>query len=539
MTLSQAAKNHHPCSGRSLFIVSLLLGLGLSLVGIQWGRYEDWNFDQMAFLGFRPNGIPYHYLKPPLHTYVTQFLAVDPVRWVFDHMPCADRSLSLEWTMICGHLLTVLMFCGSLAMVHAAVRHACGATPAAIIALVMATSAGLIQFNHYGTADSPLLFWMLASFSMAMRLSERGRLRDALAAGLLAGLAAADKYNGLGVAAAIPTALFIHSGWKCLVRTPLYAGSLAVVPGFILGNPGCILDHERFVRQFLYNLYTTPVYYGEVHRTGYLDFLICFRELIGPPASLLLALLGCASAFLLLKRRLTRPEFVLMAVSGIVFSFYFLTIGRFPRMEARFVLPAVPFALMLGAPAIRRIRFSGITPRIIVGGLLLYNLICCLWLGHRFLSDPRMDAQLYAMRHFGKGTSIESTYSPDWNLLPGLNVNIRKVICDSGFDNRFTSIFGKDNTVIREGLKDCGFHDPKDFFTERELLERHPDYVTFPSVTYVIAGTPETRDFYRNLEEGKYGYVKVFDKSSPRTPSWMYPCGSDALMDRMVILKKQ
>ena len=524
---------------RWFLAICLFFAFGLSLIGITWGRYEDWNFDQMAFLGLRPNGIPYHYLKPPLTTYLTQFLVIDPIGYLFAHFPAhlLDSNNIMAVTMVCGHLLTILLYCGSIALVFATIRKGCGVKPAAVISLLMATSAGLIQYNHYGTADSPLLFWMLASFAMSMRLARTGRVVDSVIAGLLAGLAAADKYNGLGVAIAIPAALFMHSGWRFLFGVPLILGSLSVPLGFVIGNPGAIMDHQRFVQQFLYNLYTTPVYYGDTHKTGYLDFLTSFPELIGLPASLILLGLVISSLSLLWRRSLQRTELVLMIVCGAIFAFYFVTIGRFPRMEPRFVLPAVPFAMILAAPALQRVSLSCKPMPVVLGTLILYNILCSLWLGCRFLADPRMDAQIYAMNHFPHDVLVESTYSPNWNLLPGVSVRDRKVSCDSGFDNRFTKIFGKENKVINEGLKDCGAHDPKDFFTAKELQSRNPDYITFTSVAYVIAATPETRLFYRDLEEGKLGYSKVFEKSSPRTPSWIYPHNSDALMDRMVILK--
>ena len=255
--------------------IALLLAFGLSLIGITWGRYEDWNFDQMAFLGLRPDGIPYHYLKPPLTTYLTQFLVVNPIGFLASHFHpfLLDHSISLAITMVCGHLLTILLYCGSVALVFVTIRNGCGVKSAAVVSVLMATSAGLIQYNHYGTADSPLLFWMLASFAMSMRLTRTGSVVDAVIAGLLAGLAAADKYNGLGVAIAIPAALFMWKGWRSLYGIPLILGSLSVPLGFLIGNPGAILDHQRFVQQFLYNLYTTPVYYEDTHRTGYLDFL--------------------------------------------------------------------------------------------------------------------------------------------------------------------------------------------------------------------------------------------------------------------------
>ena len=70
------------------------------------------------------------------------------------------------------------------------------------------TSAGLVAHAHFLTADIPVLFWMLAAFVCCQRIFERGRWQDYLLAGLLTGVAAATKYNGLGVGIAIPAAHF-------------------------------------------------------------------------------------------------------------------------------------------------------------------------------------------------------------------------------------------------------------------------------------------------------------------------------------------
>jgi hypothetical protein len=519
--------------------VSLGLALLLSLIGISWGRYEDWNFDQMAFLPLRGDGFPVHYLKPPLHTYLTQFLVIRPLHQVGPWIPwLANRHEDLaRATILGGHLLTILLYCGSIVMGYLVTFRHAGTRAAAFVALILATSAGLLQFNHYGTADSPLLFWMMASLAMAMRFCTTGRWEDSLAAGLLAGLAAADKYNGLGIAVAIPAAALLRNGWRGPFLPSSLLGAIAVPAGFLIGNPGALFDRERFVQQFLYNSLTTPVYYGDIHRVGYWDFITSFPELLGIPASLLVAVLLFITLGLFVRGGLEKGERRLILVTGAVFLFYFATIGRFPRMEPRFVLPAVPFALMMVAPAARRIPLS---PWVLGAfmAILAYNVMCSAWLGFVFQHDPRMDAQAFARSRFFQGASVESVYSPDWNLLPGISVSIRKVACDSGSDNRFTAIFGKDNAIISKGLRECAAHDPAGFFSAQELAARNPDFITFSSVTYVIAADEGTRAFYRDLENGRLGYSKVFEKSLPKTPRWFYPRSSDALMDRMVIMAR-
>jgi len=522
-------------------LLAILLALGLSLIGLNWGRYQDWHFDQIAYIGIKPDGMAWLYLKPPLHTYLTEFLVIRPLHVLGGFFPAnpADPNHWLAITILSGHLLAVLMFCGSVALLHRILVKSSGSGTAGVLALLMATSAGLIQFNHYGTADSPLLFWMLASFAMAMRLSRTGALRDAVLAGLLAGLAAADKYNGLGVAAAIPVVLLLRSGWRGLFGLPMILGSLAVPLGFFIGNPGCIFDRERFIQHFLYNLYTTPVYYGSTKKLGYLDFFGSFRELIGIPASIIVALGFVATLILLRKGALRTCEKVLIAAAGAVFLFYFLTIGGFPRMEDRFVLPVIPFALLLAAPALQRLPISRKLVYLPLLGVLAYNIFCSVELGRRFLADPRMDAQIFAMRNFPKGATVENTYAPDWNLLPGVSVKINSLKCDPGQKTRFTKIFGKNNKVISQGVDECGSHDAVELFSPEGLKQRNPDFVAFSSVTYGIAYDEPTKQYYRDLEAGRLGYRTVFHGHYRKAPDWIYPRQSDALMPEMVILQRE
>ena len=540
MTIVNFLQRRGLLQGRYLLSLAILLALGLSSIGISWGRYQDWHFDQIAYIGIRPDGMAWHYLKPPLHTYLTEFLVIRPIHLISQLFPSGPEHPNswLAITMVCGHLFTILLFCGSISLLYGIVRKSCGVKSASVLALVMATSAGILQFNHWGTVDSPLLFWMLASLFFSIRASATGALSDSILAGLLAGFAAADKYNGLGVAVALPIALLIHAGWRALYRMPLVLGCFAVPLGFVIGCPGAIFDQDRFVQQFLYNLYTTPVYYGSTHKLGYLDFLASFPELIGLPASIALAGLVAGTLLLLTRGSLARSERALAACAGIVFLAYYLNIGSFPRMEARFVLPVIPFALMLAAPALQRIRMTDKMPSRIFSAILIYNLICCIILGVRFLSDPRMDAQLFAMKNFPHNATVENTYAPEWNLLPGVSVKETKLTCDIGHDQRFTKIFGN-NQIIQKGLKDCAAHDPADVFTADSLKLRNPDFIAFSWITYVNASDPKTFRYYKDLEDGKLGYVKVYDKHLIKAPIWAYPRESDALMPRMVILQRE
>jgi len=517
-------------------IAALLMAFALSFIGANWGRVEDWNMDQVAVRNLQSNSLPKSYLKPPLHTYLNRFLVVKPVEWGVAASGAPEKSCYalILWGT---RLLTITLFCGSVALMYLLCFISCGSGSAALISLFTATSAGLLVFNHYGTADSPLLFWMLGSFVFALRAAFNNKPGDAFLAGLLAGLATADKYNGLGVAAAIPSAMLAYRGWKSLFGIQPWIALLAIPLGFSLGNPGCIFDREKFIQDFLYNLYTTPVYAGEIHKTGYLSFLKSFQDLIGVPASLLLIAGAVASLYLLFKKRLSRRELTLMAATGAVFAFYFITIGKFPRMETRFVLPVVPFALLFAAPACERVNWRRPLPAAIIVILLAYNVVCSIHMGLRFLSDPRMEAELYAIKTFPQGAVVEGTYCPNWSRLPGVNVTNTYLDCPTGHQERFAKIFG-DNAVIKKGNTEHS--DPLEKFTLSSLKERNPDYVVFNSQLKHITSDPQVLQYFTDLESGGTGYEVVFNEHAlPRSKfNWNYPRNIDFLVDQMVILKR-
>ncbi len=518
-------------------LAALFLSILLSLIGSNWGRVECWNLDEMAFRGTQSNGLPWGYLKPPLHTYLNHVLVMKPAEAVRTILG-VDHSCQYPFQLLGARLLTLTLFCGMIVLLYRTVDRLAGKKPAVLIALLAATSAGLVKFNHFATADSPLLFWMVASFAMAVRAALSGKITDALLAGALAGLAAADKYNGLGVAVAIPACLLATRGWKGCFGKPAWIGALGVVLGFAIGNPGSVFDTGKFVQDFLYNLYTTPVYGGQTKGTGYADFLLAFPELIGWPATLLVTAAVSGTLLLALGGKLTREERLLTLGAGAMVVFYYLIMGRSPRIPDRFVLPVLPFVLFLAAPALGRVPWSRTIPRALILAVLVYNLFCSVALDLRFLSDPRMRAQIFAMKEFPTGATIENSYAPRWDHIPGIRVRIATLPCATGRAGTFGKIFGN-NEVIRKGIEQYEVADyPADTFTEAGIAKRNPDYVCFSNQVFQFSGDNDAQRFYAALDREEFGYKKVFDGMwMPRIP-WTYPSHVDFLVERLVILKR-
>jgi hypothetical protein len=517
---------------------ALLLAGFLSLVGANWGRVECWNLDEMAFRGTRQNGLPWGYLKPPLHTYLNHVLIMKPAEAIRTVLG-VDHNWQYPFQLMGARLLTLALFCGMIVISYRTAARLAGRKSAVLIALLLATSAGLIKFNHFGTADSPLLFWMVASFAMAVRAALSRNMPEALSAGFLAGLAAADKYNGLGVAISIPACLLATQGIRGVFGKLAWTGAMGVVLGFVLGNPGALFDTGKFVQDFLYNLYTTPVYGGQTKGTGYSDFLLAFPELIGWPATMLVGASLAGTLLLAIRGKLSSGERLLVIGAGAVLLFYYLVMGRSPRIPDRFVLPVVPFLLFVACPSLGRLPWKRAVPMALIVIVISYNLFCSVVLDLRFLSDPRMRALDFAEKHFTKGTTIESSYAPKWDHLPGVHPLVTTLPFATGRVVMFGRIFG-DNEVIRKGINQnevSGY--PPDTFTAEGLAKRNPDYITFSNQVFQFTGDGDALRFYLNLDREPTGYRKVFDESwMPRIP-WTYPMGVDFLAERMVILRRE
>ena len=125
---------------------------------------------------------------------------------------------------------------------------------------------------------------------------------------------------------------------------------------------------------------------------------------------------------LILRRRdLTDAATRGLVLSSAVFFLYFLRVGVFPRTETRYVLPAIPFLILMIGPALQTVERRNWSRR---GGIalilpvLIYNCVCSYLIGKRFNDDPRLKAQLWMMRNVPHGSVIESSgSSPHWSKL--------------------------------------------------------------------------------------------------------------------------
>lgn len=512
--------------------------------------------DQMAFHSlFKPGLAPLNpgwFEKPPFHTYFNYVMSVLPVAWIGDLLDLPATTLAL-WQETVSKTLQALLFVGATLLFHRIVSRVARPNVALALMALFGTSAGLVAHAHFLTADIPVLFWMLAAFVCCQRIFERGRWQDYLLAGLLTGVAAATKYNGLGVGIAIPAAHFARLALGKDVRSflahafapKLVASVSCVGVGFVVANPFSVLDFRSFYGDFTYNSMVAPVYEGQTGHS-FLRFFVGLAESFGWPV-LLLALAGAAVT---LWHSLRRPEDSAMTatawMAAAVLLLYYAKFAPFPRLETRFVLPIAPYLLILAAPALDsaldRFRPVAVT---LAALLLAYNFASSVDVGSRFQSDARVQGADWLPTGIPPHAHVEvDVYSS--GLGPQYACCETSMPFVTGRERLFRKLF-PGNEFINGSPADQGAADVAlQWYTPSALRARRPDFVVTNSNYFNRFLEPGLRrELYQSMQQyfddlllGRLGYEVAYDVSTPAAAAWVYPRQIDFLQNRLVVLRR-
>jgi hypothetical protein len=214
-------------------------------------------------------------------------------------------------------------------------------------------------------------------------------------------------------------------------------------------------------------------------------------------------------------------------------------------VEVRFVLPIVPFLIIASAPAwgalAQRSRTAAMALLI---PCICYGLLASGWVGYRFATDPRMAAQSWVAQNVPADAVIESSdYTPVWNYFPGVHVKEVRMPSVSARYRHFAKLFVNEPRML-ELLAKSESDEGVDWYTEKSLLERQPDFISVDSAYYrrffgdAAADYPEVRDYLQRLMDGNLGYEVAFDRGSSRVPTWLYPQDIAFVDNRILILRR-
>jgi hypothetical protein len=515
--------------------------------------------DQMAFVPlFHEGELPFNpkwFEKPPFHTYFNYFLSVLPVSFISTALNLPP-DLSDFSRKVWSRLLTSFLFLGSIVLVFHITRKSFGVFPARVIILIFATSAGFVAHSHFLTADIPVMFWMMVACYFSHNILSGGKVSDYALAGFFTGIATATKYNGLAVGITIVVAhlLFLaspfgkRSTWKQIFfGRKLLLGLVMVVVGFVIGNPFSLLDYQTFKADFIYNSMVAPVYEGQIGHS-YGKFFSRMIEIIGLPSFLALSIAVASSFSLVLLNKEQHSQRAVVLLYASAFLLYYWKFGSFPRLETRFVLPIMPLWFIMSGPFWHALRQQKAILPIVLLGILGYNLICCFYVGKRFLDDPRIPAETWVQENVPPNSSIESDiYSPGWNNIPGVQVRETTMPFVSGRERLFERLFKGNPFVVGSEDDRRKAEQAVKWYSLAELMKRNPDFLAVNSLYYrrfIEQGIirelyPSMAEFFQDLFDEQYSYKIAFDKESKTIPAWIYPRDIDFLHNRATIFARK
>jgi len=329
--------------------------------GLPYLRHPDESKTIVRALHFLSGDLnPHFFIWPTLSLYPVSllyslFYLSGLLRGTFHSTSDLFASFSSDPTpfYLMGRILAAFLGTGTVGLVYLLGKRAYSTATGLIGALFMAFAPLHVEESHYALLDVPCTFFIILSSVFILSVSTKGRRRDYLLAGFLVGLATATKYNALILV--LPFILaHLQGSWSrgksakgMLLDEKIYLGLASMAMGFFLGSPYTILDWRHSwpqLAEFLHYLrYGTHLGFENVKSSYIYHLTVNLRGGLGLYL-LVPALTGIGYAFY----RHKDVDRVLLSFPAV----YYAIIGSLRVAFARWVVPLLPFLLLLGAEVI-------------------------------------------------------------------------------------------------------------------------------------------------------------------------------------------
>ncbi len=299
-------------------------------------------------------------------------------------------------------------------------RRLWGDTAALLAALFMALAFIHARDSHFGTTDTALTFFIVASVGVLIDAHRNGRQAQFVVAGLLGGLGAATKYNAVLLLAPIVGSYGLHvmladERLKAARDPRLFTYGIPYLLAFGVGIPFVVLDYQNFA--IAMNELQSSMTGGDPRLNldnGWIHHLVnSMRYGLGLP----LLVAGLGGGLLLAVR--TPGAAVLLLAFPVA---YYSVAGGLRNLFFRYTIPITPFlcltaayavwqaALWLGARAsvARRQRLVTASALAILGTIVIAPSALNLWRFDRIISrtDNRVVVAEWFEQHVPAGSSV-------------------------------------------------------------------------------------------------------------------------------------
>ena len=218
-----------------------------------WGVDEGTHFANRAVEMFRADLDPGYYQNPAAYTYIlfaVLRVMYGPLGFLFD-LPWGNVTEQFNkdpgqiWVV--ARTLAAVLCVAGVGATYAAARRVWGVREGLVAAAVMAFAFLPVSYSRIAVTDVGALAGVALALLGAVRVHERGRLRDYALAGTAAGLALAFKYTaGLAL---VPLAIAALARLRTDLRRALIgcAGAAALVAlVFVAFNPYLLTSFDGF-----------------------------------------------------------------------------------------------------------------------------------------------------------------------------------------------------------------------------------------------------------------------------------------------------
>lgn len=357
------------------------VALAIRLLGIGWGLKNDlhnqsYHPDEPVIFSSAQQIEPAQLkFTPGFYNYGTLYLTIlrvaSDVTSAYTGAPDPKNPDSL-WSYVsrvheAGRIISALAGAGTVVAVFLMLRRRVGDVAGLAGSLLIAFAPGHVMHSRFQTVDVLAVFFLALSTLFALRLLDRDpespAVRDALLAGLFAGLSAGTKYTGL-LALATLAVVLVLTRRKWMLREGL-AGLGVAVLAFVIVTPGVVLDNAAFMRDFRYEMAHTSTGHGLVFAGTGNGFVYQLTNLWTGVGAILtsLGLIGLAIG------AVRRQPWILAILA--FFLLYFVLIGR---AEVRFLRYTFPLYVGLAAGFAYLLREAhqkqGVGKAVVVLGIL-------------------------------------------------------------------------------------------------------------------------------------------------------------------------
>ncbi len=365
-------KNHILIIKISLLVVVILIAAGLRFWGIDFGLPYEYHVDEVQYVrqaasmgrdGFEPKW----WNNPPFYKYVyftefAVFFVVGKLLGLFTSASDFGARLTLDptWLYLIGRSTTALLGTLTVLVVYWLGRAAYSYQVGLLGAWFLAVSFIHVRDSHYAVNDIPAVFLMTLAVLAAVKIQRSAPLRWYLFAGIAVGSGFAVKYTVIFSFLPILVAHLLSPDVTLRPKPRLQLQRLLVMflaagLSAVLASPYFVIKPGNVIRDIYESLYLP----GQLGFDGWLldpvgGYLYYIKTLFWGLGWLLSVLVIAGLLFALIRHK---PVDLIIATLPIVIYIY---MGSQQMYFARFILPVIPFLLILAAMLLYKI-VSGFT----------------------------------------------------------------------------------------------------------------------------------------------------------------------------------